>query len=50
VAEEVVEAMRDERFLIAPHDEALQGARNRAADHERWLRGMRRIWTTAVAA
>ena len=42
--------MREERFLITPHDEALHSARNRADDHERWLTGMRKIWTKAVAA
>ena len=50
VAECVVEAMREERFLITPHEEALKASRNRAADHERWLDHMRDRWRRAVAA
>ena len=43
VADEVVEAMREERFLILPHPEVGRYMRNRGADHERWLSGMRHL-------
>jgi NAD(P)-dependent dehydrogenase (short-subunit alcohol dehydrogenase family) len=43
VAQDVVEAMREERFLILPHPEVGRYMRNRGADHERWLSGMRRL-------
>lgn len=43
VADAVVEGIRDERFLILPHPEVVEYMRRRAGDHERWLRGMRRV-------
>jgi NAD(P)-dependent dehydrogenase (short-subunit alcohol dehydrogenase family) len=43
VAEVVVEGLADERFLILPHPEVAEYVRRRATDHERWLRGMRRL-------
>ena len=43
VADDVVAALGDERFLVLPHPEVAEFARRRAADHDRWLRGMRRI-------
>ena len=43
VAGDVVDAMRDERFLILPHPEVLKFMRNKTGDYERWLAGMRRL-------
>lgn len=43
VAATVVEGLREERFLILPHPEVAGYFRKRAEDHERWLRGMRRM-------
>jgi len=43
VADEVLEAMRAERFLILPHAEVARYMRNRGSDHERWLAGMRAL-------
>ena len=43
VADEVVEAMREERFLILPHAEVGRYMRNRGADHARWMSGMRQL-------
>jgi hypothetical protein len=43
VAEDVVEAMREERFLILPHPEVLKFMQNKTGDYERWLAGMRRL-------
>jgi len=43
VADDVVEAMREERFLILPHPEVARYMAHRGADHERWLAGMRRL-------
>ena len=43
VAQSVVEAIRDERFLILPHPEVDEFFRRKAADYDRWLRGMRRL-------
>jgi len=39
----VVEGLRDERFLILPHAEVLGFFQRKAADYDRWLRGMRRL-------
>jgi NAD(P)-dependent dehydrogenase (short-subunit alcohol dehydrogenase family) len=44
VADAVVEGLAEERFLILPHPEVATYFKNRATDHERWLRGMRRLW------
>ena len=38
----VIEAMREERFLVLPHPEVATYEQHRAGDRERWLRGMRR--------
>jgi NAD(P)-dependent dehydrogenase (short-subunit alcohol dehydrogenase family) len=43
VADEVVAALRDERFLILPHPEVGEFLRRKGSDPERWLAGMRRL-------
>jgi NAD(P)-dependent dehydrogenase (short-subunit alcohol dehydrogenase family) len=43
VAEAVVAGLADERFLILPHPEVAEYFRRKAADYDRWLRGMRRL-------
>jgi hypothetical protein len=43
VADVVVEAMRDERFLILPHPEVAKYMAVKATEPERWLEGMRRL-------
>jgi NAD(P)-dependent dehydrogenase (short-subunit alcohol dehydrogenase family) len=43
VADAVVDAMREERFLILPHPEVGKYMRNRGTDHDRWLSGMRQL-------
>jgi NAD(P)-dependent dehydrogenase (short-subunit alcohol dehydrogenase family) len=47
VAAVVVEAIGREEFLILPHPEVREYATRRAADNERWLRGMRRLWASS---
>ncbi|MGV9709897.1 SDR family oxidoreductase [Gordonia sp. NPDC003424] len=42
VAETVLAAIDDERFLILPHAEVLDMWRQKGSDYDRWLRGMRR--------
>lgn len=42
VADIVLEAIDEERFLILPHPTVLDMYRQKAADYDRWLRGMRR--------
>ena len=49
VAEDVIAAMRDERFLVLPHPEVLDYLRGKAADVDRWLGGMRRLLAKAEA-
>lgn len=48
-AELVIEAMREERFLVLPHPEVERYEQNRANDRERWLRGMRRAQAQMAA-
>jgi NAD(P)-dependent dehydrogenase (short-subunit alcohol dehydrogenase family) len=43
VAEAVVHALRDERFLILPHPEVATYFRAKAENHDRWLGGMRKF-------
>ena len=43
VADAAVEAIREERLLILPHPEVGTYMSHRGDDHERWLRGMRRL-------
>lgn len=50
VAELVLAAVADERFLILPHPEVLEMYRRKGADYDRWLRGMRRLRTSLIAA
>ena len=43
VAEAVIAGLESESFLILPHPEVLEYLRRKAADYDRWLRGMRRL-------
>ena len=47
VAAVVLEAIGREEFLILPHPEVRDHATRRAAENERWLRGMRRLWAAS---
>ncbi|MEV8020132.1 SDR family oxidoreductase [Streptomyces sp. NPDC086554] len=42
VADRVMEAVGDERFLVLPHPQVLDFFRHKGSDYDRWLRGMRR--------
>ncbi len=50
VAAIALDGVRRERFLILPHPEVAGYAQRRAADHDRWLRGMRRLRHRVAAA
>jgi NAD(P)-dependent dehydrogenase (short-subunit alcohol dehydrogenase family) len=43
VADAVVAALGDERFLVLPHPEVAEYFRRKASDYDRWLAGMRRL-------
>jgi len=43
VADAVVAGLAAEQFLILPHPEVAEYFRRKASDHDRWLRGMRRL-------
>jgi NAD(P)-dependent dehydrogenase (short-subunit alcohol dehydrogenase family) len=49
VAGEVMNAIREERFLVLPHPEVLTFMQRKAADYDRWLRGMRRLRQQVMA-
>jgi NAD(P)-dependent dehydrogenase (short-subunit alcohol dehydrogenase family) len=49
VADAVVKAFSDDRFLILPHPEVAEYERRRAGDRDRWLAGMRRVRARLVA-
>jgi NAD(P)-dependent dehydrogenase (short-subunit alcohol dehydrogenase family) len=44
VAEVVVQAMREERFLALPHPEVAQYFQAKAQDYDRWLGGMQKLY------
>jgi NAD(P)-dependent dehydrogenase (short-subunit alcohol dehydrogenase family) len=48
VADAVVEAIDQERFLILPHPEVLTFFQRKAMDYDRWLAGMRRLQDSAL--
>ncbi len=50
VAEAVVAGIREERFLILPHEAVAQHMALKGAQPERWLNGMRRLVRNARAA
>lgn len=50
VAEIVLQGLRDEKFLILPHPEVGDYFNRKAADYDRWLKGMRRLRAKIVAA
>jgi NAD(P)-dependent dehydrogenase (short-subunit alcohol dehydrogenase family) len=43
VADAVVKALEEERFLVLPHPEVAEYFSRKATDYDRWLRGMRRL-------
>jgi len=43
VADDVITGLAEERFLILPHPEVAEYFRRKAADYDRWLRGMRKL-------
>lgn len=44
VADEVVQTMRDGRFLVLPHPQVLEYLRRKTADYDRWLGGMQKLY------
>jgi NAD(P)-dependent dehydrogenase (short-subunit alcohol dehydrogenase family) len=48
VADTVLEAIDEERFLILPHPSVLEMYRQKASDYDRWLGGMRRYQRSLV--
>ncbi|WP_300056802.1 SDR family oxidoreductase [uncultured Roseobacter sp.] len=48
VAQAIIEGVEAGRFLILPHPEVALHAQRRAADHDRWIDGMRRLHAQAV--
>ncbi|MEU4317622.1 SDR family oxidoreductase [Nocardia fluminea] len=50
VADEVLAAIDEERFLILPHREVETMFQQKGTDYDRWLRGMRRYQASLVAA
>lgn len=44
VAEAVTQTMRDERFLVLPHPEVEQYFQNKAANYDKWIGGMQKLY------
>ena len=43
VADTVIEGLAAQRFLILPHPQVRDYVQRKAADHDRWLAGMRKL-------
>jgi short-subunit dehydrogenase len=50
VAGDVVDAMREERFLVLPHPEVEKYFQGKAQDYDRWLGGMQKMYARHVAS
>ncbi|MFH5228794.1 SDR family oxidoreductase [Antrihabitans spumae] len=50
VADIVVDAVADGRFLILPHPQVLEFYRHKGSDYDRWILGMRRYQEALLAA
>ena len=48
VADLVLEALAEERFLILPHPQVAIYEQRRAGDRERWINGMRRVQAQVI--
>jgi len=48
-ADSVIEGLAAEKFLILPHPEVAEYFKRKANDHDRWLRGMRRLRAEVMA-
>lgn len=46
VAEQVMDAIRSETFLVLPHPEVLGYFQNKATDYDRWISGMQKLQAT----
>ena len=42
-AEDVLDAIRSERFLVTPHEEVLEYVKRKGSDRDRWIYGMQRL-------
>jgi NAD(P)-dependent dehydrogenase (short-subunit alcohol dehydrogenase family) len=49
VAQDVVDVMREGRFLVLPHPEVLDYMRAKTADYDRWLGGMQKLHAKHMA-
>ena len=49
VADDVIAAMREERFLVLPHPEVHEYMQRKASNVDRWLAGMRKLRAKAEA-
>ena len=50
VADDVVAALREGRFLVLPHPEVLTFFQRKGSDYDRWLAGMRRLQAAVTGA
>jgi NAD(P)-dependent dehydrogenase (short-subunit alcohol dehydrogenase family) len=44
VAEDIVQVMREEKFLVLPHPEVAKYFQNKGQDYDRWLGGMQKLY------
>ncbi len=49
-AEAVVQALRDETFLVLPHPTVAEYIKRKTSDYDRWIRGMQRLQEQYVQA
>jgi len=49
VADDVVNTMREEKFLVLPHPEVAKYFQNKGQDYDRWLGGMQKVYAAYAA-
>jgi len=50
VAEDIVQVMRDEKFLVLPHPEVAKYFQAKGQDYDRWLGGMQKLYALHMGA
>ena len=50
VADDIVQVMREEKFLVLPHPEVAKYFLNKGQDYDRWLGGMQKLYALHMGA
>ena len=48
VSEAVIEALKNESFLVLPHPKVLDYIQRKSGDYDRWIEGMKKLQSSYV--